>query len=164
MTSGPLQWFINDSSINVYVESWVSMQVGCREQMRFQFSFEGLSVCSSFNFYWQLIPDACCSGREGTFAELQSHPPGNMVIVAYRAVRSSARYRRCRFNQVLDVGVLMVWWTGVRQAGLEFNPLLNLCQWRDLSADVTWSLGERPHTSRAAACITALQWCECWCR
>jgi len=32
--------------------------IGCQEQMRFQFSFEGLSVCSSFNVYWQPIPDA----------------------------------------------------------------------------------------------------------
>jgi len=72
--------------------------------MRFQFSFEGLSVCSSFNVYWQLIPNAWCSDEEGTFAELQSRPPGNKVIVAGRAVRSLARYRRRRFNQVLEVG------------------------------------------------------------
>jgi len=68
--------------------------------MRFQFSFEGLSVCSSFNVYWQLIPDVWCSDGEGTFAELQSRPLGNKVIVADTAVRSSARYRRRRFNQV----------------------------------------------------------------
>jgi len=35
---------------------------------------------------------------------LQSRPAGNKVIVAGRAVRSSARYRRSRFNQVLEVG------------------------------------------------------------
>jgi len=59
-----------------------NLQVGCREQMRFQFSFEGLSVCGRFNFYWQLIPDAWCSDREDTFAELQFRLPGNKVIVA----------------------------------------------------------------------------------
>jgi len=52
---------------------------------------------------WQLIPDAWYSDGEGTFTELQSRPPGNKVIVAGRAVRSSARYRRRRFNQVLWV-------------------------------------------------------------
>jgi len=73
--------------------------------MRFQFSFEGLSVCSGFNFYWQPIPDAWCSDGEGiTFAELQSRPPGNKVIVAGRAALSSVRYLRRRFNQVLEVG------------------------------------------------------------
>jgi len=82
----------------------------CRQEMRFQFSFEGLSVCSSFNFFWQLIPDAWRSDGEGTFIELQSRPPGNKVIFACRAVQSSARYQRCRLNQILD---------------LEFNPLLN---------------------------------------
>jgi len=72
--------------------------------MRFQFSYEGLSICSSLNFYWQLITDAWCSDGESTFAELQSRPPCNKVIVASRAVRSSARYRRCHFNQVHEVG------------------------------------------------------------
>jgi len=67
--------------------------------MRSQFSFEGLSVCSSFNFYWQLIPDTWCSDEE-----LQSRLQGNKVIVAGRTVRNSARYRCCRFNQVLEVG------------------------------------------------------------
>ena len=65
MTGGPLQCF-NDSSTNVYV----LLHVGCRKHVRFKFSFEGLSVYSSFNFYWQLIPDAWCSDGEGTFAEL----------------------------------------------------------------------------------------------
>jgi len=93
--------------------------------MRFHFSFVGLSVCSSFNDYWQLISDAWNSDGEGTFAELQYHSPGNKVIVAGRAVRSSARYRRRRFNEVLEVGGrssidgLMD-----KQADLEFNPLL----------------------------------------
>jgi len=127
MTGGPLQCFINHSSINVYVESWVLLQGGCQKQMRFQFSFEGLSVCSSFNFYWQLISDAWCSDREGMFAKLKTCPPGNKVIVAIRAVQSSARYRCCRFNQVLEVRR----WTSIdglkdKQTELEFNPLLNL--------------------------------------
>jgi len=92
--------------------------------MCFQNSFE--YVCSSFNVYWQLIPDAWCSDGEGTFAEHQSRPPGNKVIVADRAVRSSARYRRRRFNQVLEVG----WCSSIdglmdKQTELELNPLLN---------------------------------------
>jgi len=39
----------------------IIVQCLCREQMRFQVSFEDFSVCNSFNFYWQLIPDPCCS-------------------------------------------------------------------------------------------------------
>jgi len=94
--------------------------------MRFQFSFEGLSVCSSFNVYWQLISDAWCSDGEGTFVELQSRSPGNKVIVAGRAARSSARYRRCRFNQILEVGgCSFIDGLMDKQAELEFNPLLN---------------------------------------
>jgi len=94
--------------------------------MRFQFSFEGLSVCSGFNFYWHLISDAWYSGGEGTFVELQSRPPGNKVIVAGRAVRCSVRYRRRRFNQVLEVGrCSSIDGLMDQQAELEFNPLLD---------------------------------------
>jgi len=94
--------------------------------MRFQFSCEGLSVCSSVNFYWQPIPDARCSDGEGTFTELQSRPPGNNVIVAGRAVQSSASYQRRRFNQVLEVGgCSSIDGLADKQAELEFNPLLN---------------------------------------
>jgi len=123
MTGGPSQYFISDGSIIAYVKSRVLLQIGCREQMRFQLSFESLSVCSSFSVYWQLIPDAWCSDGEGTFAKLQSRPLGDQVIV-----RSSARYWRRRFNQVFEVGgmwVLVHWWSDDKQAELEFNPLLN---------------------------------------
>jgi len=94
--------------------------------MRFKFSFEGLSVSSSFNVYWQLIQDAWCSDEEVTFAELQSRPPSNKVIVAGRAVRSSARYQRRRFNQVLEVGrYSSIDGLMDKQAERAFNPLLN---------------------------------------
>jgi len=75
---------------------------------------------------WQLIPDAWYSDGEGTFTELQSRPPGNKVIVAGRAVRSSARYRRRRFNQVLEVGgCSSIDGLMDKEAELEFNRPLN---------------------------------------
>jgi len=94
--------------------------------MHFQFSFERLSVCSSYNFYWQLIPDSWCSDREGTFAKLQSRLPVNKVIVASPVVQSSSRYRRCRFNQIVEVcGCSSIDGLMDKQAELEFNPLLS---------------------------------------
>jgi len=133
MTGGMLKYFINNSSIYVYVEYEFLLQVGCREQMRFQFSFAGLIVCSSFNVYWQLIPDAWCSVGEGTFAELQSRPAGNKVIVADRSVRSSARYRCRRFNTVLEVGgCSFIDGLMDKQAELELILCLTGSQWRDL--------------------------------
>jgi len=93
--------------------------------MCFRFSFEALSVAALI-LYWQLVPDAWCSDGEGTFAELQSRPPSNKVIVAGRAVRSSARYRRRRLNQVLEVGgCSSIDGLMDKQAKLEFNHLLN---------------------------------------
>jgi len=69
---------------------------------------------------------AWCNDGEGTFAELQSRPPGDKVIVAGRAVRSAVRYRRRRFNQVLEVGgCSSIDGLMGKQAEPEFNPLLN---------------------------------------
>jgi len=122
-----MQCFMTDIWIKVMSnhELYCTVQVGCREQIRCQFSFEGLSVCSSFSFYWQPIPDVSFSDGEGTFAELQYCLPGNKVIVASRAVCSSARYRHRRFNQVLEVaGCSSIDGLMDKQAKLEFNRLL----------------------------------------
>jgi len=54
--------------------------------MCFQFSFESLSVYSSFNVYWQLIPDAWCSDGEGTFAERFKARPGTDSVVSIRSL------------------------------------------------------------------------------
>jgi len=66
------------------------------------------------------------SDGEGTFAELQSHPTGNTVIVVGRAIRSSVSYQRRRFNQVLEVGgCSSIEGLMDRQAERELNPFLN---------------------------------------
>jgi hypothetical protein len=60
-----------------------------------------------------------------TFAESHSRPSGNEVIVAGRAVRSSARYRRRHLNEILEVGgCSSIDGLMDEQAELEFNSLL----------------------------------------
>jgi len=83
----------HNSSINVFsfpLKAWVSVATL-------------ISIASWFQMRGAVTEKA----RSSSFSLIS---PGNKVIVACRAVRSSARYQRRRLNQILD---------------LEFNPLLN---------------------------------------
>jgi len=100
-----------------------SLQVGSREQMRFQFSSEGLSVCSSFNVYWQPIPDA------GAATEKARSPSFSLVRRVTRSLLLAERYTNDVISQrwSTDNGVLQ----SARIVGIVVGALIELMRTED---------------------------------
>jgi hypothetical protein len=90
--------------------------------------------------------------RESTYAEFQSGPLNNKVIITRGMIESSALHWCCCFDDVLEVYSsacpLMARWT-TRQS-LKSIRCSTGRQESDFSAAVTWSLGGSSHTSLAA--------------